>query len=614
MVGLSQQTLAEIQKKALAGTPLVKSDPQKNALYDYYRSNPAAQVGSGLSANTIQETLRKAQSGTQLVNPTGEKSALYNSVLGGGQQATAPKPAQSALSAPSLSTGMADNFFNNRIQAPQPNAPSVMNNGMMGSTTYDNSNYNSNQSRPDFLGMTPDMIQQIMSGMQGSGQYYDPSKDPVYQSMLELSSKQADKAGLQAMETMNDRGILNSTVTADRIGQIKQGASDAVLSSIPGLASNFDNKQLANSQSMQNLLNSVINAGQFQQTFGEDNRRFDAGFEEDARRFDKNFTLDEAKVTGRYIPQEAQGLINTVLEAKQASAQGGISPEQRAENNARANEARRILATMGVDISGLDSNIGYNDAVRNTANVGRNTLMQQEMDLARSEVMGTQQNTQAQGLIDQILRAKQASAQGGLTAEQRSYNQQTAQNARNQLAALGYDVSQLGGNVGYDQALKNISSMAPQTLKAISEEEGRKLDREKMAFEKTAFDREMNYKEQSALIDADLKARGLDLEEARISISRFTAESDADYRQYQKELGISEQQADKNTNAAIGEVSKARTPAEAVEFIADSASNWAQSGVDMRAVLKALEQLFPGTGEAVGAASGGGSRYGTGVP
>jgi hypothetical protein len=142
-------------------------------------------------------------------------------------------------------------------------------NPMAAPTNNGQANYNSNQSIPDFLGMTPAMIEQMMKQYtNGGSQYYDPSSDPVYQSMMQLATKQADKAGLDTMEEMNSRGILNSTVTSDRVGQIKQGASDAVLGSIPGLAANFMNQQSNNQAGAQSFLNSLLGAGQFQQTFG----------------------------------------------------------------------------------------------------------------------------------------------------------------------------------------------------------------------------------------------------------------------------------------------------------------------------------------------------------
>ena len=129
----------------------------------------------------------------------------------------------------------------------------TLQNGMAASAPQINERWQSKQTIPDYLGMTPDMIQKALAGATSGSQYYDPEQDPVYKSMLELSQKQADAAGLQAMEVMNERGILNSAITADRLGQIKQGASDAVLASIPSLSANHSNKQAQNAASLQNL-------------------------------------------------------------------------------------------------------------------------------------------------------------------------------------------------------------------------------------------------------------------------------------------------------------------------------------------------------------------------
>lgn len=385
---------------------------------------------------------------------------------------------------------------------------------------------NSNQTVPDYLGMTPDMIKQAMNGFtSGGSQYYDPSKDPVYNSMLELSQKQADKAGLQAMETMNDRGILNSTITADRVGQIKQGASDAVLASIPGLAGNFDAKQSANSAGLQNLLNTVLGAGQFQQTFAEDNLRFD-----------KNYQLDEAKVTGRYSSLESKAAMDELASAMSVLQNKSSTSQQKIVAQQKADAAKQVLAVNGIN--------------------------------------GT-------GVIDSMTPQQMLGKISSLPAPTLAW--------RDQVHTQGMDKANLA------------------------------LDKEKLQFDKDSFakdlaykqntfDREMNFTEQNALIKADLEARGLDLDELRIGIDRFSAESDAEYKAIQSQLGLDDQTAKANTNAAIGEVLKASSAADALEFISRSASSWAQSGVDIREVMSAIEKRFPGTTE--GAAETGGA-YGT---
>lgn len=501
----------------------------------------ANSTGGGLAQHTIDEIIRKAKAGEPMQSPTPEKNAIY-------EQYRTKLPA--ATSSP---------------------------------TTHDNANWNSNQSIPDFLGMTPEMIQQIMSGYNGnSNQYYDPNSDPVYKSMMELATKQADAAGLSTMEDMNERGILNSTITSDRVGQIKQGASDAVLGAIPGLAGNFANQQANNQAGMQNMLNSILGAGQFQQTFAEGNRQFD-----------KNFTLDEAATTGRYMPAEAQSKINRVLELKQINEKGGISSVERAKNSAEADSIRRELSSMGVDTSSFGSNTGYSNAMQSIPNLGRNTLAQQGMDLDKSQVMGTQQSVEAQGLIQTILKAKQGNENKSTTASQKQANNVSAANARNQLAALGFDVSKLGSNVGYAQALKNSNSLGAQTLDAKTAAADQAIKQNELAFEKSSFNREMTFKEESAYIEADLKSRGYDIEEVKNSIDLFSAKSDADYKIYQQSLGINDQDAEMNTNQAITEALKSTSASEALAYITKNGGTLASQGVNVSKVLQSLVYKFP---------------------
>lgn len=437
---------------------------------------------------------------------------------------------------------------------------------------------NSNQTVPDFLAMTPEMIQKAMEGFTGGGQYYNPDSDPVYKSMYDLANKQADKAGLQTMEAMNDRGILNSTITSDRVGQIKQGASDAVLSSIPGLAANFDNKMANNAAGLQNLLNTVLGAGQFQQGFAEDNQRWD-----------KNFALDEAAVTGRYVSPEAQGLIQGILNSKQYGSTNQNSLNQ--------------LASMGYDVSGLGANVNSNLALSSATNMGRNTLAQQEMDLKRSEVMGKESSTTAQGLIQRILQAKQMNEAG---QGDRKANTQVQNEARAMLSAMGYDVSGISGNMSYAKASANASKMGAPTLGARELDMKNNqfnaelaLENKKLTQDGNQFNREMTYKEEVAKIEADLKSRGLSIDEVRNSISLFQAESDADYKIHQKNLGITDQQAEVATNQAISQALQAPTAADAIDYLTNPKNGLANKGVNINKALQALEYKFPGIKKAV---------------
>lgn len=576
-------TLNEIYKKAQSGQPLANSSAVKNALYDYYKSNPKAKPSSSMSAALLNEIMKKAQSGTAMADPSGEKNAIYNAFKPKqpGDSTVSPSP---VTTQPVTQTGGGSTPY-----VPSTAAPT--NNGQ--------ANWNSNQSIPDFNGMTEEMIQQIMAGYTSGGQSYDPGNDPVYQSMLQLANKQADSAGLSTMEDMNERGILNSTVTSDRVGQIKQGASDAVIGAIPGLSANFQNQQMNNQNGMQNLLNTVLGAGQFQQQFAEGNRQFD-----------KNFSLDEAATTGQYMPAGAQSIIDSVMTAKKANTVAGLSQAQRDENARIANTGRQQLAAMGIDVSGIGGMVTYDDAMKNLPNLGRSTIIQQQTDLDKSEVMGTQQDSRTQGLVQQVLQAKYNNENG---IGNKSGNAKIANEARAQLSALGFDISGIDGNTKYAQAVKNAANLGGATLGAkqlaeniAARKEGNAIAREDLNMKDKQFDRSMTFEEQQAYVDNELKSRGLDIEEVRNSISWFNAESDAEYKLRQKEAGVTEPEAKAATNRALGEVAGSTSPDEAFAYVASQAQNWANAGVDVGAVYDAISAKFPAWARAVTEDSGGG--------
>lgn len=498
--------------------------------------------------------------------------------------------------------------------------------------------WKSNQTVPDYLGMTTDMIQKALGTATSNSQYYDPTQDPVYKSMLELSQKQADAAGLQAMELLNERGILNSAVTVDRLGQIKQGASDSVLAAIPGLAANFNNKQAQNAASLQNLLSSVISAGQFQQNFAEDNlryeqgfvedkRRYNQGFAEDNRRYDKQFALDEAAVTGRYLTPEAQQAVQAILKAKQIAENSSMPLEQRKQAHADANAARQMLVSQGVNIGMMGADSSYRQALNALNNLGGagittmdNRKFQADNALSAGQLTGNYVPPAAQSLVSELLRLKQENEKGGIKDIERKSNSTRAQQIRSQLSSMGINADTLfGAGVGAQQAAANASRMSTQTEAArqFNNELGLKRDQlmfeqhsfdRKMNFEEQSFDRKMNFEEQQALIEADLKSRGLDLDAARIEIDRFATQSDVQYKQQLADLEINAKTAEQNTNAAIGEALKATNISEAIAYVAESASTWSQKGVDITKVLNSLEIKFPGIKETT---SKGGSVYST---
>lgn len=88
---------------------------------------------------------------------------------------------------------------------------------------------------------------------------YDVENDPSYQAASRIVNKNAEMATQQALEEMNSRGILNSTITSDRASQIQQDAKGHLDSLIPELQANAFTRYQASVSGLYNLLNTLIN-------------------------------------------------------------------------------------------------------------------------------------------------------------------------------------------------------------------------------------------------------------------------------------------------------------------------------------------------------------------
>jgi hypothetical protein len=121
--------------------------------------------------------------------------------------------------------------------------------------------------------------------MMTSGFTYDPEKDASYKSLQALATKQAKIASGEAMETMNDRGILNSTVTGDRIAQVEQTAQDAVTAQVPNLKNAAYGQYMDKLSTLNNMWNSMVNQAQAERAFTEDKRRWELGYQMDKDKF-----------------------------------------------------------------------------------------------------------------------------------------------------------------------------------------------------------------------------------------------------------------------------------------------------------------------------------------
>jgi len=178
---------------------------------------------------------------------------------------------------------------------------------------------------------------------------YDPNSDPAYQAALTRAKANIDAGNSQAQAEMNRRGILNSTITSDRMGEIaSQEMGNVETTVIPQLMQQAYQKYIDSQNQQQQQfsnLGTVANA-----YLGEDQRGIDN-------------TNTRANMTG-YLPggEDAQKLYTQLMGLKQQAEAKGITAAERNKLSNQATGIRAMLSQMGVDITNLGANTNYNTA------------------------------------------------------------------------------------------------------------------------------------------------------------------------------------------------------------------------------------------------------------
>jgi hypothetical protein len=149
--------------------------------------------------------------------------------------------------------------------------------------------------------------------MMKTGFTYDPNTDASYQSLEALAQKNAKTASAGAMEDMNDRGILNSTVTSDRLGQIQQTAQDAVTAQVPNLQNAAYGKYMDKLSQLNNMWNSTVGQAQNERAFGESTKQWNLGYNLDLQKFN----TDNAHWQQQFDYGKAQDSINNAFKGQQ---------------------------------------------------------------------------------------------------------------------------------------------------------------------------------------------------------------------------------------------------------------------------------------------------------
>lgn len=190
-----------------------------------------------------------------------------------------------------------------------------------------------------------------LEGLSNSQFSYDPNTDPAYQAQRDLAKLRAGDANRATMETMNDRGLLQSTVTNSQLDQNNQRAEQEAAAYIPQYREQAYGQFRDRLSNAANLLGIASNRG-------------DTAYERDYQtgRDATGDALNEAQLTGVYQSPEARQQIDALLELKRQAEAPEITAEQRAGLSKQADGIRSRLTTMGVDIAKLGANTNSSNA------------------------------------------------------------------------------------------------------------------------------------------------------------------------------------------------------------------------------------------------------------
>jgi hypothetical protein len=206
----------------------------------------------------------------------------------------------------------------------------------------------------DSAGKAAELMTQLDKILSG-GFSYDFHNDPSYLAAVQQAQEGAKTASRNTLETMNDRGIVNSSITSSQIDQIEQKAQQAPLQLVPQLESNAYNRYQDTIRNTSDLMKTYLGQANWEKSFNADQ------------------SWKEADATGTYESPEAMKLINEVIGYKQAY--GSASPEDKKIIAAKAVTARAALAGMNIDADKwFGANVGLDQAYKNVGNSGIQTM------------------------------------------------------------------------------------------------------------------------------------------------------------------------------------------------------------------------------------------------
>lgn len=218
---------------------------------------------------------------------------------------------------------------------------------------------------------------------------FDAESDPSYKAAKEINNRNAASSSQAAMEALNSRGILDSTITSENVADVYKQAGDATTALIPQLQANAWNQRESNLSNLSGLINTNMNMGYQTANLQNNDRQFNW----ETKNADRQFNLQEGAMLGSYMPSEAKGLFDTVMEAKRVYDNPNATTADKKQASDSATIARQKLAELGYDPNIVGSDLSTEQAAGNIGKVGRTPTFQ-------ATQAGIQNN---QGLMNTIL-------------------------------------------------------------------------------------------------------------------------------------------------------------------------------------------------------------------
>jgi hypothetical protein len=215
-----------------------------------------------------------------------------------------------------------------------------------------------------------DMIGSIMQQMNNREQF-DPYSSPAYEAAEARSERAAQQGIRAAQESMGSAGFGRSTALGERAQGIQNDQNEYLMTQvIPQIMAQNEAKKQQELQNMMSMLNPMMNQ---------------QGVYDSRDQFDRNFALNEGQVTGRYMPPEAQSIIDNILELKR---QAESTQGQQVQNlSSQADVLRGQLRGMGIDPSFIGADVNMNTASHNRAGAGIQTLAGQQQEFNQGVTM-----------------------------------------------------------------------------------------------------------------------------------------------------------------------------------------------------------------------------------